>query len=486
MVQTNKSSDELRARLAKFVATHGTDILKDREKAIPHVKEALASDSPEAKAIIAALNSNIPADLVSITNRATAVIMMDMLRLKLAGKERISDGMARWGIESWALALGIIGASHTEGRANPFTNPKLHEPSKTGSSGPPKAPKAQEPPPIVPPVLYAPPRDHSHLSQPEEVQHHQTFSKGPQDPPSPFSPQPLKMKITAQLDNVREQVPPSIHLPSTPGNPPAPPAMPKPPLPSVAHGELSPEFRNLLESLKKDGKLPDKPAEKSAPAGNRQEVAAVPAQTAVEMKQPETWESFFNTRDGSARGPAPGSTTSAASVAQTQRTGASAATDSTKKLEELYRPAKPALPRSSAAVEPGKSVEAREREAHELKARTAEETTSVLFFGAATGGLVGLLVSALGFTHAFGAVVVGALVFMFSSANYYSKRTHLDISRPPVLAWGVLGIIVGAIGSAYENTHGHDNIVKRMIITAIIGLVGSLILTLVVFRKKSK
>ncbi|MFA4986521.1 MAG: hypothetical protein WC712_08060 [Candidatus Brocadiia bacterium] len=182
MTSSDKTLGVLRIRLATFVETQGTDILKDRAKCIPLLRDALASEAPEAKAIIAAFDSNVPGILAGSVTHATADITMDILKSNLAQKERLSTDLAGWVVESWAIALGIVG----ESRKNSETH-------------------------VVPPVLYAPPM--AHAKHPSDRDASRPRHKNFDSAASPM-PMPIRLGSMGGVRSTEAQATPEMHVPT--------------------------------------------------------------------------------------------------------------------------------------------------------------------------------------------------------------------------------------------------------------------------------
>ncbi|MFA4986523.1 MAG: hypothetical protein WC712_08070 [Candidatus Brocadiia bacterium] len=446
-MNSSSTTNEIRAKLAEFVATHGNAILGDRHKCMSLLAEHLPSHAPEVKTILAALHAGIPQDLISITNRATAIVMMDVLRLKLAGKERISDAQARWAIESWAIALGIIGHSHTEGRANPFADAKPHGVTKPADTHHQAPVTAVTPAPTGPSIQHSRPHDpqSSHHLEPTEEPSNKPFYTPVEIGPPPLS-RPIRFVSEGGVKYADPQAIPDTHYPAAKvsaghdGHPHSPTA------PFASHGEFSPEFSDLIASLAKVGKNAAGPVE---PDTARPVAAALAGQVAGSV-QPSL----------------------------------SAGGDSSMKMQAAVRPMNVPTRTPSTSRHPQYNEAARD-----VKARTANEDLQVLKFGILTGALTGFLAglfSPIGYFY-FASIVIGATVFSVSAVRYYERRRDLIISKPPIVAWTALGALAAfCIVASDFDAHGLDLVIKRIALAAVIGLVGSLILTRVLFWKKRK
>ena len=101
-------NDLPRHKLSEIVATYGPDLLED-----PHWTEALLNDlcgqyEREISALVTTEKSGIPADLLTRAKNMPGDIVVAQLTTQLAGALPLEWDAARWAVESWALALGVI------------------------------------------------------------------------------------------------------------------------------------------------------------------------------------------------------------------------------------------------------------------------------------------------------------------------------------------------------------------------------------------
>ncbi|MFA4986522.1 MAG: hypothetical protein WC712_08065 [Candidatus Brocadiia bacterium] len=183
MISSDNALDVLRIRLSTFVETQGPDIFKNRAKCIPLLKDALASEALEAKAIIAAFESNVSGILAYCARHATTDTTMDTYLSSLAQKEKLSIELARWVVESWAIALEAVGES--------LKSRETH---------------------VVPPVLYAPPM--AQAKQPSDQDTPRPKHKNFDGAASPM-PMPIRLGSMGGVKSTEAQVPPEMHLPAS-------------------------------------------------------------------------------------------------------------------------------------------------------------------------------------------------------------------------------------------------------------------------------
>jgi len=87
-------------------------------------------DEPQRCAVlVGALKERVPADLLASQNSTPAVVFLARLTKKLQDNLGLAEEAARWAVESWALALGVI--SSNDLKTNPSSDPPIPTPVPT-------------------------------------------------------------------------------------------------------------------------------------------------------------------------------------------------------------------------------------------------------------------------------------------------------------------------------------------------------------------
>ena len=101
-----------REKLIALVAKFGRSIIDDHKRC-----EALLSDvygdqyELELFVLLAALKERIPSELVSGSGGVSKEVLFGKLATRLAVKKGFKEDLARWGVESWGIALGVLSES---------------------------------------------------------------------------------------------------------------------------------------------------------------------------------------------------------------------------------------------------------------------------------------------------------------------------------------------------------------------------------------
>ncbi|MFM7476068.1 MAG: hypothetical protein ACKO2T_10145, partial [Microcystis aeruginosa] len=83
----------------------------------------------EIAVLVGALKERVPADLLASQNSTPPVVFLARLTKKLQDNLGLAEEAARWAVESWALALGVI--SSNDVKTNPSSDPPIPTPIPT-------------------------------------------------------------------------------------------------------------------------------------------------------------------------------------------------------------------------------------------------------------------------------------------------------------------------------------------------------------------
>jgi hypothetical protein len=133
-------NDLPRRKLKELLATHGQGLCTDWRRCRSLLKEQCPQDKKEIDVLIETLrNDRVEEELVTLPPGADVVGLLPQLTAQLQEDSEMSEADARWGVESWAMALGLL---------------PLPEPPPAAAAPPPPPPAAKEeaPPPVTAPA----------------------------------------------------------------------------------------------------------------------------------------------------------------------------------------------------------------------------------------------------------------------------------------------------------------------------------------------
>ena len=113
-------NNEARQKLQELVSNFGSDISDNHLVWKGYLKDHLAQYQRECTALINALNENIPDELLSSQISVSPRVQVDRLVKKLEDDLGLQSEVARWAVESWAWALGVL----SDKDLSPLNKPK--------------------------------------------------------------------------------------------------------------------------------------------------------------------------------------------------------------------------------------------------------------------------------------------------------------------------------------------------------------------------
>lgn len=122
----------VRDTLCRMLATYGADVVADVRRCEGLLRDLCPQDKREVHVLLGALREHVPAELAAPALRRGALGAIGRLARRLEDNLALAAGPARWAVESWALALGVVTA-------------------KQLAAAPPKQPRAAQvvPPPVI-------------------------------------------------------------------------------------------------------------------------------------------------------------------------------------------------------------------------------------------------------------------------------------------------------------------------------------------------
>jgi DNA-binding beta-propeller fold protein YncE len=126
-------NDEPREKLAELVTRFGRSLIDDPRRAEGLLRDVCGEHRREVSVLVSALRERVAADLQASQSGQPKAILLGRLTKRLEDNLGLAPEPARWAVESWALALGVV--SEAELRASRPAAPK------PASSKAPTAPK---------------------------------------------------------------------------------------------------------------------------------------------------------------------------------------------------------------------------------------------------------------------------------------------------------------------------------------------------------
>lgn len=154
-------SDPVRQQLQTVLQTHGRGICEEPQRCEALLRDLCGEHRREIHVLISALKERIVVDLRAANASVPLQVLVPRLSRRLENNLGLSSESARWAVESWALALGLITSAELT-RQSP--TPPAHAGAAAGAGRPGPGPTAtalpvnQPPAPVVGPRSAAGPR----------------------------------------------------------------------------------------------------------------------------------------------------------------------------------------------------------------------------------------------------------------------------------------------------------------------------------------
>ncbi|MDQ4123883.1 MAG: pectinesterase family protein [Acidobacteriota bacterium] len=101
-------NDSARQKLIEIVARHGRSIVDDPQRAEGLFRDNFGSFKREIAVLTMALEEGVTRDMASATQNAPTSVLLARLTQRLIDNLALSEDAARWAVDSWALALGVV------------------------------------------------------------------------------------------------------------------------------------------------------------------------------------------------------------------------------------------------------------------------------------------------------------------------------------------------------------------------------------------
>jgi hypothetical protein len=97
-----------RRTLRELIARHGPGLCSDARRCEGLLRDLCGAHHREINILVAALRERVPLDLLAARNSVPAGLLLTRLSKRLEAQLALTGEAARWGVESWALALGAV------------------------------------------------------------------------------------------------------------------------------------------------------------------------------------------------------------------------------------------------------------------------------------------------------------------------------------------------------------------------------------------
>src|SRR5262245_53622228 len=98
----------VRDKLCQILAAYGPSLHSDPRRCENLLRDLCPQNKRELNVLIGALREGIPADLAAPAQKKTAIGAIGRFSKRLEDNLALAEGPARWAVESWALALGVV------------------------------------------------------------------------------------------------------------------------------------------------------------------------------------------------------------------------------------------------------------------------------------------------------------------------------------------------------------------------------------------
>ncbi|NCQ83899.1 MAG: hypothetical protein GPJ00_05005 [Microcystis aeruginosa W13-18] len=106
-------NDLPREKLKQIIIQYGRSLCDEPQRCEGLLRDLCGQYQKEIAVLVGALKERVPADLLASQNSTPAVVFLARLTKKLQDNLGLAEEAARWAVESWALALGVISEADT-------------------------------------------------------------------------------------------------------------------------------------------------------------------------------------------------------------------------------------------------------------------------------------------------------------------------------------------------------------------------------------
>lgn len=181
-------TDLPRRTLTHIIAKHGRGICESPKRVEASLRDLCGEHRREINIIMGALEERVAADMMSIGKSVPRGVLLARLAARLRDELAYTPEAARWAVETWAVALGVV----SEAELQPREQTGLSEDSSAAApraAAPNQSPRAPTPP-VVKSAATPPPR--------QQQQSHRKPPVVAHPPPPSMSPPPAPRATPAR------------------------------------------------------------------------------------------------------------------------------------------------------------------------------------------------------------------------------------------------------------------------------------------------
>jgi parallel beta-helix repeat protein len=101
-------NDSARQKLIEIVGRHGKSVVDDPQRAEGLFRDNFGEHKREIAVLTMALEEGVGRDLAAAQQNAPSAVLLARLTQRLVDNLALSEDAAKWAVESWALALGVV------------------------------------------------------------------------------------------------------------------------------------------------------------------------------------------------------------------------------------------------------------------------------------------------------------------------------------------------------------------------------------------
>ena len=213
-------NDLPRHTLTRIIARHGREICAAPKRVEALLRDLSGAHRREINIIAGALEERVAADLIAAGKSVPRDVLLARLAARLRDNLAYTPEAARWGVETWAVALGVLSEAEITERARTEATDSARRPSPspTGDANPPatKQPQAAPPPQPQRGPTYAPPQPPTRPSTPNQPPNRPPPVATPASRPTTTTPPVI---VVAAPPARRHVPPPVVQPPAAPTRP---------------------------------------------------------------------------------------------------------------------------------------------------------------------------------------------------------------------------------------------------------------------------
>lgn len=145
-------NDLPRHTLARIIQRHGRGICDAPKRVEALLRDLAGAHRREINIIVGALEERVPADLLTAGKTVPREVLLARLAARLRDNLAYTTEAARWGVETWAFALGLVSEAELRERAQAEAAEQRRggAPASEQDARPPAAGRSIPPPPQPP------------------------------------------------------------------------------------------------------------------------------------------------------------------------------------------------------------------------------------------------------------------------------------------------------------------------------------------------